>query len=114
MSIYSEKLPTTKQFRDAFRSALGNNDIKIVDTKTRDYNSSIFNLSNRLKMAADWTGYRTLRTVTFWLECENDGAIQKALDEITVWFAIAGKQVDIETNKRTDSIVKIGCTCVIS
>jgi len=114
MSGFLQKLPGTLEFRDAFRQALKNNGVKIDNTKTTDFRGSFYNLIRNMRIS----GYpsnliKHTRSVHFSFKTDDEAAVKRAMDEITVWFSIADKHLEIDLRCSYNEY-RISCICVLN
>jgi hypothetical protein len=114
MSDFLERLPSTLEFRDAFRQALKNNSVKIDNTKTTDFRGSFYNLVRNMRIS----GYpsnliKHTRSVHFGFKTDDEAAVKRAMDEIKIWFSLADKHLEIDQRCYYNEY-RISCICVLN
>ena len=114
MSDFLERLPSTLEFRDAFRQALKNNGVQIDDTKTTNFRGSFYNLTRNMRLL-DYPSHRVkyTRSVHFSFKTDDEAAVKRAMDEITVWFSLADKHLEIDQRCHYNEY-RISCICVLN
>lgn len=116
---FIELLPSTKDFRQIFRDNIRTSDVKIIESKTRDFNGSFWNLMSALDLQGynyRYSGIRYLRNVSYICEAERQ-QVEQVWNYAQVLMTLQGKKLVgniSEIKYHSENTWKINAVCVIA
>ena len=115
------RLPTTKQFRDAVKTAFHTHGLKMSKSSTRAELISDWDINHNIRMHYNYrvpTLSRQVRRVDIWIARNEDESCQDnlhlALNDIRVWMKLSGVEPFMKSSPRLFEDSRITGWCLIS
>lgn len=115
------QLPTTKQFRDAVKTAFRTHGLKMSKSRTRAELLSGWDINHNVRMHYNYRDRnlsRQVRRVDIWIARNEDESLQQniqpALNDITVWMKLSGVEPLMKIQHPSFEDSRITAWCLIS
>ena len=115
------RLPTTKQFRDAVKTAFQTHGLKMSKSSTRAELISDWDINHNVRMHYNYrvpTLSRQVRRVDIWIARNDDESCQDnlhlALTDIRIWMKLSGVEPFMKSSPRLFEDSRITGWCLIS